>query len=122
MKKRLILAALLALALPSLSFSQETDALKARFRERLPALNELKAQGVIGENNRGYVEPLGSAPQSQDILQAENADRQALYSSIAASTGTTPELVGQRRALQIAAQEPSGHRLQDAQGNWVQKP
>ncbi len=122
MKSSLILAALIALALPALSFSQETDALKARFRDRLPALNSLKAQGAIGENNRGYVEPLGSAPDGQEVLQAENADRQTLYSSIAASTGTTPELVGQRRALQIAAQEPSGHMLQDAQGHWIKKP
>lgn len=122
MNRVLFLSVILALVLPFVSFSQESDALKALFRERLPVLNELKDQGVIGENNRGFVEFLGKSQQGEDIVSAENADRKQLYAAIADNTGTTAELVGQRRALQITTQEPSGRMLQDEKGQWYKKP
>lgn len=122
MKRILLAAALFALALPALSSAQETEVLKARFRDRRPALDLLKDQGSIGENNRGLVEHVGAARPGEDVVAAENADRQELYATIAASTETTPDLVGRRRALKIAAQEPAGRMLQNAQGEWYKKP
>ena len=121
MKRILLTALAAALLLPAVSFSQGSEGLKTRFRERLPALNELKDQGVIGENNRGFVEFLGQDHRGRDVVDAENADRRELYGAIAASTGTTPELVGQRRALQIVAEERPGRMLQNEAGQWYRK-
>jgi len=116
-----LLFSLLALTLTA--YAQSPDELKARFRERLPEINALKDAGVIGENAEGYVEFVEKEQKkSKDLVKAENEDRKALYKSIADSTGTTLELVGQRRALKIAAEAPSGHYLKDGQGAWQKKP
>ncbi len=94
--------------------------LKDRMLERLPTITALKAQGIIGENNQGYLEFRG--PQTQaDVVQAENADRATVYKAIAQKTNTTPELVGQRRAEQITRQEPAGTWLQMPDGSWYRK-
>ena len=55
------------------------------------------------------------------LVNAENADRQAVYADIAQRTGTTAQEVGKRRALQIAQLAAPGHWLQAADGRWYQK-
>ena len=35
------------------------DGIKDRMLARIPALNTLKTQGVVGENNKGYLEVVG---------------------------------------------------------------
>lgn len=91
--------------------------LKERMRDRLPAIETLKTQGVVGENNKGYLEFRG-APQKADVVKAENADRTIVYKAIAAKTGATPDVVGKRSAPKHAAQSPAGTWVQDAAGNW----
>jgi len=44
-----------------------------------------------------------------------------IYSAIAKKQNTTPELVGQRRAMQIAQKADPGTWIQDAGGRWRQK-
>ncbi len=111
----LIFSALM-IAAPS-SFGED---IKARMKARLPAIDALKAQGIVGENNRGFLEFRG-APRQADILGAENADRKAVYEAIAAQTGITPELVGSRRAIQIREVAKPGEWLQDESGKWYRR-
>jgi uncharacterized protein YdbL (DUF1318 family) len=54
-------------------------------------------------------------------VAAENNDRETVYAAIAKQQGTTAELVGKRRALQIANRAKPGQWVQDASGNWLQK-
>jgi uncharacterized protein len=98
-----------------------SDDVKARMIARLPVLKDLKAQGIIGENNQGYLEYRGSKRPQEDVVQAENQDRRAVYSAIAKQQGAAAELVGKQRALQIAEKADSGEWLQDATGKWYQK-
>jgi uncharacterized protein len=98
-----------------------SDDVKARMIARLPVLKDLKAQGIIGENNQGYLEYRGSKRPQEDVVQAENQDRRAVYSAIAKQQGAAAELVGKQRALQIAEKADSGEWLQDAAGKWYQK-
>ena len=56
-----------------------------------------------------------------EVVAAENADRRKVYEAIAAKEGTSPELVGRRRALQIANNAASGSWLQAADGKWYKK-
>jgi len=95
--------------------------IKARMAERLPVIMELKQQGIVGENNQGYLEFVGSAQEKADVIAAENQDRKTVYNAIAKKTGTTPEIVGQRRAQQIADIAGSREWLQDESGQWKQK-
>ena len=97
------------------------DGIKDRMKARLPVINELKAQGLIGENNKGYLEFRGGQQPNADVIQAENADRAAVYRAIAERQKTTPDFVGQARAAQIADKEPSGFWVQDPGGAWKKK-
>ena len=97
------------------------DDIKSRMQSRLPAIKELKIAGVIGENNKGYLEFVGSLRKGGDVVQAENSDRKEVYAAIAQQQGTTIEGVGKRRAEQIASRAASGEWLQNESGNWYKK-
>ena len=96
--------------------------IKARMQERLPTIVQMKSEGMIGENNKGYLEFVpGAAPKNESVIAAENSDRKSVYSTIAIQQKTTPELVGERRAIQIAEKAASGEWLQDKSGKWYKK-
>ncbi len=101
-----------------LSFAQD---IKTRFKERLPIILDLKAQGIIGETNQGYLDFVGAERKRQDIVEAENRDRRIVYEEIAKQQNTTVEKVGQRRALQLRDLAAPGHFVQDNAGNWYRK-
>jgi hypothetical protein len=98
-----------------------SDKIKARMKERLPVIKSLKAEGVIGENNKGYLEFIGGNKAKENVVNAENSDREKVYSAIAKQQGTTVDLVGKRRATQIVKKAKPGQWLQDQSGNWYQK-
>ena len=96
--------------------------IKARMQERLPTIVTLKAEGLIGENNKGYLEFVpGAAMKNDSVVSAENQDRQAVYSAIAKQQGTSAKLVGERRAIQISEKAKPGEWLQDKSGKWHKK-
>jgi uncharacterized protein YdbL (DUF1318 family) len=112
------------LFLLALLVQAESAELKGRFLQRKPLLENMKAQGWIGENNLGFLSFRGAAGQSKEniqVVQAENEDRKTVYAEISAKVNTGVEEVGKRRAAQIAALAAVGQWLQDADGNWYQK-
>ena len=98
-----------------------SEQIKDRMRARLGDISTLKARGIIGENNRGYLEFRSGDRSGAAVVNAENQDRQIVYSQIASQQGTTVELVGRRRALQIARTARPGEWIQDENGKWYQK-
>ena len=100
---------------------QAQGGIKERFKSRLPVIKNLKAQGYIGEDNRGFLVFRSEPRPQQTVVQAENHDRQTVYEAIASKQGVTAEFVGKRRAKQIAATASSGEWLQDETGRWYQK-
>jgi uncharacterized protein YdbL (DUF1318 family) len=105
----------------AVGISAFADDIKTRMKQRLPVIIELKAKGIVGENNAGYLEFIGAKREKADVVAAENKDRKTVYTAIAKQQGTTVELVGKRRALQIAKKADPGEWVQDASGKWVQK-
>ena len=101
--------------------SASADDIKTRMKKRLPVLKELKAKGIVGEDNQGYVQFVGDKKEKADVIAAENKDRKTVYAAIAKQQGTTAELVGKRRALQIAKKANPGEWVQDTSGKWLQK-
>jgi len=97
------------------------DLIKERMLSRVPELNALKAKGVLGENNKGYLEFVGGQKEKVSVVEGENDDRRQVYEAIAKQQNTAPDLVGQRRALQIAESAESGNWLQAADGSWQKK-
>ena len=97
------------------------DDIKSRMKQRLPVIIELKTKGIVGENSAGYLEFVGAKREKADVVAAENDDRQTVYEAIAKQQGTTAELVGKRRALQIAKKAAPGEWVKDANGKWIQQ-
>lgn len=95
--------------------------IKNRMKARLSAIADLKKQGVIGEDNRGYLQFVGNTKTQQDVIDAENADRKLVYEAIAKNQGSTADVVGKRRALKIAQKAAPGEWLQDTNGKWYEK-
>ncbi len=105
-------------AISTVTFAQD---IKARFKDRLPKIIELKSQGIIGENNQGYLSFVGNDRQMQDVVEAENKDRRTVYEEIGVREGTTVQTVGQRRALQLRDLANPGDWVQNDAGKWYRK-
>lgn len=88
---------------------------------RIPVIMELKAKGIIGENNNGYLKFRSANREEADVVDAENRDRKTVYEQIAGNQGTTSEVVGKLRAVQIKKKAKPGEWLQDGTGKWHQK-
>jgi len=111
---------LLAMFFLSASFVQSAS-IKDRMAGRIPAINSLKDQGVIGENNRGFLEFRGNSQPQKGLIDGENKDRQKVYEVIGKKQGASAALVGQRRAKTIAQKSRPGHWFQAANGSWHKK-
>lgn len=94
--------------------------IKSRTEARLPVIDALKAKGVVGENNRGYLEFRG-AREKADVVNAENADRSELFRRIAVQQGTTADIVGRRFAIKFRGLTRPGEWFQNDDGNWQKK-
>jgi len=112
---------LLLFSTQGMCFAGAAD-IKVRMQERLPTIVQMKTDGIVGENNKGYLEFVpGAAKKMQNVVADENKDRETVYSAIAKQQKTTTELVGERRAIQIAEKAASGEWLQDQSGKWYKK-
>ncbi len=123
MKNRSFFLSLLTLlclfiALPAIS---QGASIKDRMAQRLPAINELKSAGIVGENNKGFLEFRTGNKSRQDIVNEENGDRKKVYTAIAQKQGVNPQLVGERRAKMIADKGQKGQWFQGADGKWYKK-
>ena len=102
--------------------ADEVASAKERIDARQAAVAALKDRGMLGENNRGFVEARGTLSRPEaEMAAAENADRGILYAFVAKKTGETPELAGRARAKQIAQNSKAGVWLQDESGQWHRK-
>ncbi len=122
--KRIEMLAILPIFILVLSITHanaSSKAIKQRMIKRLPEIKALKDQGIVGENNEGYLEFFGKKKVKAAVVEAENSDRKQVYQAIAKQQGTTVEVVGKHRAVQIANKARPSDWLQDADGNWYQK-
>lgn len=123
MKRKAIIAILSVFILGFLitdGYSSSKE-IKQRMIARLPVIKSLKDKGIVGENNKGYLEFIGKKKEQEDAVKAENSDRKQVYEAIAKQQSTTVEVVSKHRAAQIAEKAQPGEWLQDANGKWYQK-
>ncbi len=102
--------------------AEDLGAVKQRMDQRVAAIDGLKQRGMVGENNRGFLEARGalSGAESQTVT-AENADRSTVYAALARQAGSSADQVGRARAKYIAQRSAAGVWLQDEGGNWYRK-
>ena len=123
MKRKTIFAILLVFVLGILITNAypASKEIKQRMKARLRVIKALKGQGIVGENNRGYLQFVGQKKEKEEVVTAENEDRKLVYKAIAKQQGTTAAVVGKHRAVQITNKARPGEWLQDANGKWYQK-
>jgi len=119
MRKLLLFIAIISM-FTTVSFSQHSN-IKQNMLKRLPKINNLKNQGLIGENNKGFLELRTENHSMANLVKTENSDRLKIYKIIASKTKGTAELVGKVRAEKIAKNSPKGHWLQNPAGKWYRK-
>jgi len=92
-------------------------------RDRHTQLMEFMAQGVIGENNRGYVEVLVLNQEAQVFANEENRDRQTIYETIARQNDLEGALETIEKVFAKVRQNRanSGDNIQNEDGIWITK-
>jgi uncharacterized protein len=121
MFRLLVLLAILGASAAAMG-AEDLNAIRARMEQRVSAIDAMKDRHVVGESNRGFLEPRGNlSGGEQQTVSAENSDRRTVYAAIAAQTGADPDFVGRQRAQRIAAASKRGVWLQSPDGAWYQK-
>ena len=131
--KKFLCSIVLVLSLVSAAFAQAYDiktmtpevkaALQAR-KERFSDLKALKAKGVVGENNHGYVQALGGGADVKAIVSAENADRKAVYQAIVEQNQLGDGALATVEGVFAGVQRDkavAGEKIQEPSGTWVTK-
>ena len=92
-------------------------------RSRFDQLKSLKAKGLVGENNRGYVEALGNDSAAGSLVDSENNDRRVIYKTIEVQNNLSGALGTIEKVFaQVQRDKASpGDKVQDEDGRWVTK-
>jgi uncharacterized protein len=128
--KKLLLVGLLVCAAMTVSaqatydIKEMTPAVKSALdgrKSRFAELKTMKAQGVVGENNRGYVQALGGGADVKALVAAENKDRKQVYEAIVQQNKLGPAALPTVEAVFARVQREKadpGDKVQDASGRW----
>ncbi len=101
--------------------SLSADTPSSRIKARLPALYAAKDAGSLGEGADGYVHPRSGANQATtNLIKAENADRKALFVSLAKQNNGSVAAAAKAWAKLMKTKARKGHWFRDANGNWEQ--
>ncbi|RQD67523.1 MAG: DUF1318 domain-containing protein [Desulfonatronovibrio sp. MSAO_Bac4] len=105
------------------AFAQSKEEITSSMRDRYPALLDAKNKGLVGESWTGLVALVDSnAPAAvQNLVNAENNDRRALFQAIAQETGTSVEEVARQNRIRMYRLAEDNHFLQDQSRQWVKK-
>jgi uncharacterized protein YdbL (DUF1318 family) len=131
--KKILCSVVMVLSLVSVAFAQGYDiktmtpdvksALQGR-KDRFSDLKALKAKGLVGENNRGYVEALGGGADVKALVKAENVDRKAVYEAIVEQNELGNAALATVEGVFAGVQRDkavSGEKIQDPAGVWMTK-
>ena len=128
-----LVISLVILTATSLCFAADYDyktmtpdiekALKNR-QSRYQQIQSLKQEGVIGENNKGYVTDLKENAAAATLTAAENRDRRVLYEALAEQNklGSTGLLEIQKAFAYVQSEKAgAGDMIQSSSGDWKKK-
>jgi uncharacterized protein YdbL (DUF1318 family) len=93
-------------------------------QSRYSQIQQMKNGGVLGENNKGYVEVLKPLPDADAIASDENADRRKIYQAIVSQNNLGSAGMGpvQTAFAEVQREKASaGDYVQLPSGDWVQK-
>ena len=87
------------------------------------ALEDAKAQGLVGERIDGYlgVVDSGASGSVRSMVDQINAEREAKYAEIAKKQGAPVAAVAQIAGKKLIERTPPGQYVLDAGGQWRRK-
>ncbi len=87
------------------------------------AVDQAKAQGIIGEQADGFLGAVGGGvdPAVRGAMAEINAGRAQAYREAAARTGVTAAAAGEATARQLEARLPSGQFFRSVDGRWERR-
>jgi uncharacterized protein YdbL (DUF1318 family) len=88
---------------------------------RADALDDAKAQGLVGEQADGYVGAVEGAGGVQALIDEINAKRKAAYADIAAQRGAPTEAVAQIAGKKLIERTPKGQFVRGSNGQWTER-
>ncbi|MBW2655332.1 MAG: YdbL family protein [Deltaproteobacteria bacterium] len=95
--------------------------IKERMKQRLPVIADLKAKGIIGEDNKGYLGFITDTRAQEGVIAADNKDRKMIYTHFAKQQNTSLEVVEKVQAKRKAERAKPGEFFQNPDGSWHKK-
>jgi len=92
-------------------------------RDRHTQLTKFMAQGIIGENNRGYIEVLVLNQEAQVFVDEENRDRRTIYKALVQQYNLEGDLEVIEKVYAKARHKRAnlGDKIQKEDGIWITK-
>ena len=96
-------------------------------KARTPEIQTLKTQGLIGENNRGFLtilKPAEIQAAEKSLMEAENHDRKFIYNTVVAQNHLESESLVKVEAEFAKTRHDrarKGDFIQIPSGKWIQK-
>ncbi len=104
------------------AYEEDKEIIKRKMIQRQPKIQKMWKEGLVGENNQGYLIPKEAlTPEQQSVVNAENNDRLVAYKSIARHSNTDAETVGRARAASLGERASKGLWIQTPEGKWMRK-
>jgi len=122
-----VLAAMPLCRAADYDFKELTPEIKKALQDRqtrYAQIQELKREGVIGENNKGYVTDLKNSSSASSLTVAENQDRRTIYKNLATQNklGGNGLLEVQRAFAEVQRDKAAtGDMVQSSSGDWKKK-
>ncbi len=122
-----VLAAMPLCRAADYDFKELTPEIKKALQDRqtrYAQIQELKREGVIGENNKGYITDLQNSSAASSLTAAENRDRRTIYENLASQNklGGNGLLEVQRAFADVQSEKAgAGDMVQSSDGNWGKK-
>lgn len=83
-------------------------------------LQTAKTQGLVGETLTGYLAPIQSTPEAQQLVKTINGKRKAHYQEIAKRNGTSLQAVEQLAGKKAIEKTAPGQFIKTS-GGWKKK-
>ena len=83
-------------------------------------LQTAKSRGMVGETMTGYLAPVQTTSEVQQLVNTINAKRRQHYSQIAKRNNTSLQAVEQLAGKKAIAKTPSGQYI-NINGSWIRK-
>lgn len=90
-----------------------------------PAIENAKAQCIVGEQSDGYLGFIDASKADANLkreVRANNQQRKSIYADFAEKNGITVETAAAIFAEQQVNGAPSGQCVRDPSGVWLRKP